>query len=100
MTIQKQNELQKKLIKSFEFRFKNGTSFVEIMDVQLTNDVVTPLGYPQVQFSLVELCKRLNVDAVIECRIDIREPTNELTALDFLIVLSIFYRFQNLLGND
>jgi hypothetical protein len=83
LTIQKQNELQKKLIKSFEFRFKNGTSFVEIMDVQLTNDVVTPLGYPQVQFSPVELCKRLNVDAVIESRIDIREPTNELTALVF-----------------
>ena len=83
LTIQKQNELQKKLIKSFEFRFKNGTSFVEIMDVQLTNDVVTPLGYPQVQFSPVELCKRLNVDAVVESRIDIREPTNELTALVF-----------------
>lgn len=83
LTIQKQNELQKKLIKSFEFRFKNGTSFVEIMDVQLTNDVVTPLGYPQVQFSPGELCKRLNVDAVVESRIDIREPTNELTALVF-----------------
>jgi hypothetical protein len=83
LTIQKQNELQKKLIKSFEFRFKNGTSFVEIMDVQLTNDVVTPLGYPQVQFSPLELCKRLNVDGVIESRIDIREPTNELTALVF-----------------
>ena len=76
-------ELQQKLIKSFEYRFKNGTSFVEIMDVQLTNDVIAPLGYPQVQFSPVELCKRLNVDAVVESRIDIREPTNELTALVF-----------------
>ena len=83
LTIQKQNELQQKLIKSFEYRFKNGTSFVEIMDVQLTNDIIAPLGYPQVQFSPVELCKRLNVDAVIETRIDIREPTNELTALVF-----------------
>ena len=83
MTIQKQNELQQKLIKSFEYRFKNGTSFVEIMDVQLTNDIIAPLGYPQVQFTPIELCKRLNVDAVVESRIDIREPTNELTALVF-----------------
>lgn len=80
---QKQYALQKKMIRSLEFKMKQGKCFVDVMDFQYTNDIVLPTGYPQTQVDPVVLCKLLKVDAVIQSMIDIREPTNELAALFF-----------------
>lgn len=83
LSLQKQHALQKKMIRSLEFKMKQGKCFVDVMDFQYTNDIVLPTGYPQTQVDPVVLCKLLKVDAVIQSMIDIREPTNELAALFF-----------------
>jgi len=81
LTLQKQRQLQEQLIRSFARRVNEGKCFVEVLDINSTNDVVLPAGYNEGKISSKELCKLLKVDAVFESDIQILEPVSEATAL-------------------
>ena len=83
LTLKKQMQVQDQLIRSFSRRMNEGRCFVEVLDLQSTNDVALPAGYNEGQISPKELCKRLKVDAVIESNIQILEPVSEATAIFF-----------------
>lgn len=83
LTSKKQLQLQDQLIRSFNRRINEGKCFVEVLDLTSTNNVVLPAGYNEGRISARELCKQLNVDAVIESRVEILEPVSELSAIFF-----------------
>jgi len=82
-TTKKQFELQEHLIRSLNRRINEGKCFVEVLDLQSTNDIALPEGYTENRISAKELCRKLKVDAVIESSIQILEPVSELTAIFF-----------------
>lgn len=83
LTRLKQAQLQDQLIRSFNRRINEGKCFIEVLDINTTNDVVLPAGYNEGRISSKELCKLLKVDAVFESNIQILEPVSEATALFF-----------------
>ena len=83
LTLQKQRQLQEQLIRSFARRMNEGKCFVEVLDINSTNDVVLPAGYHEGKISPRDLCKLLKVDAVFESNVQILEPVSEATALFF-----------------
>ncbi|MFM7566761.1 MAG: hypothetical protein ACKO4K_08440 [Flavobacteriales bacterium] len=83
LTIQKQLMLQEHLVRSLNRRINEGKCFVEVLDVQATNDIALPEGYHENRISAKELCRALKVDAVVESTIQILEPVSEMTAIFF-----------------
>jgi len=83
LTLQKQRQLQEQLIRSFARRMNEGKCFVEVLDINYTNDIVLPAGYNEGRISPKELCKLLKVDAVLESNVQILEPVSEATAFFF-----------------
>ncbi|MFM7663819.1 MAG: hypothetical protein ACKO68_04760 [Bacteroidota bacterium] len=83
LTRLKQAQLQDQLIRSFNRRINEGKCFVEVLDLNTTNDFVLPSGYLEGKVTAKELCKTMKVDAVIVSSIQILEPVSELTALFF-----------------
>jgi len=83
LTAKKQFELQAHLIRLMMRRINEGKCFVEVLDINTTNDIALPAGYNEGKISPKELCKRLKVDAVIESNFQILEPVSEATALFF-----------------
>jgi adenylate kinase len=83
LTLQKQSQLQEQLIRSFARRMNEGKCFVEVLDINYTNDIVLPAGYNEGRISPKELCKLLKVDAVLESNVQILEPVSEATAIFF-----------------
>lgn len=80
LTLKKQNELQEGIIRSLNHRNNEGKCFVEVLDIESTNNIAIPEGYNLNQISAKELCRKLKVDAVIETNIKILEPVSEATA--------------------
>jgi hypothetical protein len=83
LTLQTQRQLQDQLIRSFARRMNEGKCFVEVLDINYTNDIVLPAGYNEGRISPKELCKLLKVDAVLESNVQILEPISEATAIFF-----------------
>lgn len=83
LTWLKQAQLQDQLIRSFNRRINEGKCFIEVIDINTTNDVALPAGYHEGRISSKELCKLLKVDAVFESQVQILEPVSEATALFF-----------------
>lgn len=83
LTLQKQRQLQEQIIRSFTRRMNEGKCFVEVIDLDYTNDIVLPAGYNEGVISPKELCKLLRVDAVLESNVQILEPVSEATAIFF-----------------
>jgi hypothetical protein len=83
LTLQTQRQLQDQLIRSFARRMNEGKCFVEVLDINYTNDIVLPAGYNEGRISPKELCKLLKVDAVLESNVQILEPVSEATAIFF-----------------
>jgi hypothetical protein len=79
----KQAQVQEQLIRSFNRRINEGKCFVEVLDINSTNDVALPAGYNEGRISSKDVCKLLKVDAVFESHIQILEPVSEATALFF-----------------
>jgi len=79
----KQLTLQDHLIRSFNRMINEGKCFIEVLDINTTNDVALPAGYHEGRISSKELCKLLKVDAVFESQVQILEPVSEATALFF-----------------
>jgi hypothetical protein len=83
LTLQKQRKLQEHLIRSFTRRMNEGKCFVEVLDIDYTNDFVLPAGYNEGRISPKEICKLLKVDAVLESNVQILEPVSEAIAIFF-----------------
>lgn len=83
LTRLKQAQLQDQLIRSFNRRINEGKCFIEVLDINTTNDVALPAGYNEGKISPRDLCKLLKVDAVFESSVQILEPVSEATALFF-----------------
>lgn len=82
LTQKEQASIQEDLERLLVRKLNNGTSFVEIQDLEQTNAILGSLNYPNSNMDPKELAKKLRVDAVFKTEVQLLEPYSE--ALVFL----------------